>query len=324
MENKEVAKLIREIGSFLEIEGKEPRFKVQAYNRAAQSIETYSEHIENIAKENRLEEIPGVGSHIAAKIEEILETGTCKKLKELRKRIPIDLNGLMSIEGIGPRKIKILYDKLKIKNIEDLKKAAEEHKIQKIKGFAEKSENEILDNIEYSFSTRRFFLEEAEKIAFPIRDALKKIKGVEKIELAGSLRRRKITVGDIDILCVAKDAEKVMEKFVKLSQVEKVLSKGPTRSSVRLKNHIECDIRVVPKRSWGAALSYFTGSKEHNVKLRIIAKKYGWKLNEYGLFDKDENFIAGRTEKELYRKLGLKYVPPEERETAETIKELKK
>ena len=324
MRNKEVAQVLEEIGYRLEIDGKEPRFKIQAYARAARTIEGLAQAIEEIAANKKLEDIEGIGSSIAKKIEEILTTGTCKKLEELRKQVPLDVQGLMSIEGLGPKKIKTLYQKLKIKNVDDLKKAAQEHKIRELEGFGEKSEQDILANIEYSLGNRRFYLAEAEAVAEPLVAALRKLPGVEQFEVAGSIRRKKITIGDIDILCVAQNPDAVMDSFVSLPQVREILSKGHTRSSVRLKNHIETDIRVIPKKSWGAALNYFTGSKEHNVELRRIAKRKGWKLNEYGLFDNNEKFIAGRTEEELYHKLGLEYVAPEQRETTESIKALKK
>ncbi|MEM2935010.1 MAG: DNA polymerase/3'-5' exonuclease PolX, partial [Candidatus Thermoplasmatota archaeon] len=299
-----------EIADLLEIEGVE--FKPRAYRKAAQNIESFSIDIEELYKKNELKNIPGVGKSIEEKIREYLETGRISKLEEMRKRIPIDIESLSKIEGLGPKMIKALYEQLGVKNLDDLEKAAREGKIRKLKGFGEKTEKNIIENIEIARRRQERFL-----LGFALKDALEiidLIKGhVEKISLAGSIRRRKETIGDVDILAVANDAKKIMDIFTSMKKVEKVIAKGDTKSSVRLYGGLQVDLRIIDKESFGSALQYFTGSKEHNIELRKIAIKKGYKLNEYGLFENDLR-IAGQDEEEVYKKLGMQWIPPEMRE----------
>ncbi|MEM1513298.1 MAG: DNA polymerase/3'-5' exonuclease PolX [Candidatus Thermoplasmatota archaeon] len=310
MKNQEVAKLLYEIADLLEIEGVE--FKPRAYRKAAQNIESYSIDIEELYKKNELKSIPGVGKSIEEKIKEYLETGKISKLEELRKKIPIDIESLSKVEGLGPKMMKALYEQLGVKNLDDLEKAAREGKIRHLKGFGEKTEKNILENIEIAKKRQERFL-----LGFALRDALEIIdllkEHVEKISLAGSIRRRKETIGDVDILAVANDAKKIMDIFTGMKKVEKVIAKGDTKSSVRLYGGLQVDLRIVDKESFGSALQYFTGSKEHNIELRKIAIKKGYKLNEYGLFENDLR-IAGENEEEVYKKLGMQWIPPELRE----------
>ncbi|HEC88245.1 MAG TPA: DNA polymerase/3'-5' exonuclease PolX [Thermoplasmata archaeon] len=310
MKNQEIAKILYEIADLLEIEGVE--FKPRAYRKAAQNIESLSVEIEELYEEGKLEKIPGVGKSIAGKIKEYIETGKVKKLDELRKKIPIDIESLSNVEGLGPKMIKTLYEKLGVKNINDLEKVAREGKIRELKGFGERIEKKIIENIEIARTRKhRFLLGFVLPEAYAIIDEIKPY--VKKIDLAGSIRRRKETIGDIDILAVSNNVEKVMNVFTGMKRVEKVLAKGITKSSIRLKSGVQVDLRVVEKESFGSALQYFTGSKEHNVELRKIAIKKGYKLNEYGLF-KGEERIAGENEKEVYKALGMQWIPPELRE----------
>lgn len=310
MKNQEIAKILYEIADLLEIEGVE--FKPRAYRKAAQNIESLSVDIEELYEKNKLEKIPGVGKSIAGKIKEYIETGRIKKLDELREKIPVDIESLSNVEGLGPKMIKTLYEKLGVKNIEDLERVAKEGKIRELKGFGEKIERKIIENIEIARTRKHRFL-----LGFVLPEAnaiIEELKPyVNKIDLAGSIRRRKETIGDIDILAVSDNVEKVMDVFTGMKRVEKILAKGMTKSSVRLKSGVQVDLRVVERESFGSALQYFTGSKEHNVELRKIAIKNGYKLNEYGLF-KGEERIAGEDEEGVYKALGMKWIPPELRE----------
>ncbi|HRY76897.1 MAG TPA: DNA polymerase/3'-5' exonuclease PolX [Candidatus Paceibacterota bacterium] len=325
LENFEIAKILREISEYLEMQ--DVPFKPQAYSKAASGIEEIDTPLEDIYKNGglkALEDIPGVGVSIAEKIEELLKTGHSQYYEELKKKTPVDLASLTSVEGIGPKSIKKLYEKLKIRNLADLEKASQEGKIRKLSGFGAKSEENILKSIEFlKQGGQRFVL----GFVFPqievILERLKKIKGVEKISVAGSARRMKETIGDLDILIVSENSGPVMDFFVTMPEVQQVLAHGETKSMVRLRNGMDADLRVVAKKSFGAALNYFTGSKEHNVALREIAIKKGYKLNEYGLFKfKAQNsklktkeiMIAGEIEEELYQALGMDYIEPEMRE----------
>lgn len=320
MKNSEIAKLLREIAVYLEM--KSIKFKPQAYEKAAYSVETLDIDIEEFLKKNGkegLEKLPGIGVSIAEKIIEYLKTGKIKELEKLKKETPVDIETLISIEGVGPKIVYKLYKKLKIKNLKDLEKAAKEHKIKNLAGFGEKSEEKILKGIEFvKQGGGRFLLGAVIPIVEQLTDYLEKNKSVKKVVVAGSYRRKKETIGDIDILAISKNPKKVMEHFVKFSEIVHIYAKGETKTMVRLKNGIDADLRVVLEESFGAALSYFTGSKEHNIKLRELAIKKEWKLNEYGLY-KNEKQIAGKTEEEIYEKLGMQYIEPEMRENTGEI-----
>lgn len=316
MSNLELAKLLRLIGLYLEI--KEVPFKPQAYQKAAYSIESLDQDIKFFFEKNGkegLENLPGVGKSIADKIIEYLETGTINELEILKKEIPIDLETLTRIEGVGPKIVYKLYKSLGIKNINDLEKACLNHKIRTLPGFGEKSEEKILKGIQfYKEGGGRFLLGHIFPLVEELVSYLKKNKFINQVVAAGSYRRRKETIGDLDILVTSSKNIEVMDYFIRFSEIDHIYAKGPTKTMVRLKNGLDVDLRVVKKESFGAALAYFTGSKDHNIQLREIAIKKGWKLNEYGLFDQKDKLIAGKTEEEIYDKLGMQYIPPEMRE----------
>ena len=317
MKNQEIAEVFYEIATLLEMED-EP-FKPRAYRKAAQNIESLTVDIEEIAEKNQLEAIPGVGKNIASKIREYLETGTVKKLEELRKKTPVDIKNLMLVEGLGPKKIVKLYKELKIKNLDDLEKAAKSGKIRDLGGFGEKTERNILENIVFARQRHtRFLLGYALPEAYEIVEQLKK--HVKKIEIAGSLRRKKETVGDVDILAVSDNPDETMKVFTSLNKIEKVIAVGETKSSIRLTGGLQVDLRIVEDKSFGSALQYFTGSKNHNIEMRKIAIKKGFKLNEYGLFRKEKQ-IAGENEKEVYNTLKMEWIPPELRENQGEIEQ---
>ncbi len=320
MTNQELAKIFFEIAGFLDALGVD--FKPAAYRRAALAIEELEENAADIYKKgglNALEDIPGVGASIAQKIEEYILKKKIAYYDELRRQLPVDLAELTSVQGIGPRRAKILFRELKIKNLEDLEKAAKAHKIAALAGFGENSERNILQGIDFRKKSRgRFLLGEAMPLAADIVERLAKLEQVEKVDFVGSLRRRKETIGDIDILAIVKAADgeseaAVMDFFTSMPGVEKIWSKGGTKSAVRMAGGFNVDLRVLPLESYGAAKQYFTGSKDHNIALRRLAQERGLKLSEYGLF-KGEKMVAGRTENEIYEYLGMDYVEPELRE----------
>lgn len=315
MINQQVAKVFEDTADFLEM--KDVPFKPRAYRRAAVSIRSLEKDLREIYKKggvSALEEIPGVGKSFALHIEEFIKTGKIKGHEELKKKMPAHVAELVAIEGVGPKIVKKLYEHLKVKTLVDLERAARAHKIQKIKGLGPKAEQNILEGLAIvKKRPKRFLLGYVLPDAWEIKEALKKFPGVREVEPAGSIRRGKETVGDIDILAIAKSPKRVIDFFVKLPQVGKVIAHGPTKGAVILKSGIDCDLRVLKPESYGAALMYFTGSKAHNIKLRQMALKHDWKLSEYGLFSR-KKMIAGRTETEVYKKLKLPFIEPELRE----------
>jgi len=315
VKNQEIAKIFYEIADYLEMEG--VAFKPYAYQKAAITLETLEEDVEEIYKKGgikALEEIPGVGESIALKIEEYLKTGRIKGYEKLKKKTPINLEEIIAVEGMGPKKAKVLYQKLGIRNLKDLEKTARAHKIASLFGFGEKTEKNILEGIAFlKRSKGRFLLGEILPKVKEVYEKFKSLKEVEKIDPAGSVRRMKETIGDVDFLVISKNPEKVMDFFVSLPGVIKIWGKGTTKASIRMKEGFDMDIRVVPDRSYGSALQYFTGSKEHNIATRKIAIDRGFKLSEYGLF-RGSKMIAGADEKEIYQKLGMEWIPPEMRE----------
>jgi DNA polymerase (family 10) len=319
MDNSGVAAIFYEVADILDLQG--VAFKPNAYRRAARSIEALEEDISKLAEEGRLVEIPGVGESVAKKIQEIIETGRLSYLEKLRQQIPQGLLRILEIPEVGPRTAMLLNRELGIENIDQLKKAAEEHRLRSLKGFGEKSEEKILQGIKTLESKgTRMLLGEAYPIGAAYVEYLKSRVSVERVSVGGSLRRGKDTVGDIDILVGEDNPLEVMEVFASYPLVQAILMKGPTKSSVVLKSGIQVDIRVVETRSWGAALVYFTGSKDHNVAIRSIGVQLGLKLNEYGVFERDSGkMIAGATEEDVYRALGLRWIPPEIREAGGEI-----
>ncbi|MBI2107954.1 DNA polymerase/3'-5' exonuclease PolX [Candidatus Woesearchaeota archaeon] len=315
MKNREVAELLNKIADYLEL--KEDAFRVRAYRKAALVIDGLSEDIAEIAKKGpeALEELPGIGEGIAGKIMDFLEHGKSKALEELKKKTPINMEELGEIGGVGPKTILKLYRKLSVKNVKDLEKAAKQGRIREIGGLGPTVEKNILKSIEFSKRSKgRALLGYALPLAEQIAEALRQLREVKRVDVGGSLRRRKETIGDIDILATSNAPEKVIDFFTKMPDVRQVLAKGPTKSSIRIED-VQADLRVLPDNIYGAALLYFTGNQQHNIGLRKIAIQKGMKLSEYGLFDKRTNrLLAGKTEEEVYKKLGMDYIEPEMRE----------
>jgi len=314
MDNKGVAAIFFEVADILDLQG--VTFKPIAYRRAARSIESLEEDLSKVASEGKLEEIPGVGKSVAKKIEEILKTGQLSYLNKIRTQIPAGLLELLSVPDVGPKTASSLFTELGISNLEQLKQAAEAHKLRNLKGFGEKTEERILQGIKTLESKgRRILLGEAYPVAEAYIDYLRLYAPAEFVSAAGSLRRGKETVGDIDILVGDDKPAGIMDAFVSYPEVKDVLMKGPTKSSIVLKNNLQVDIRCVETKSYGAALQYFTGSKDHNVSMRRIGVDLGYKLNEYGVYERDSGeMVAGATEEEVYKILGLPWIPPEMRE----------
>ena len=315
MINQEIANIFYEIAHFLEMEG--IQFKPYAYQKAAISLESLERDVRDIYREGGrkfLEKIPGVGESIAEKIEEYLKTGKIKYYQDLKRKTPVKMQDLTAVEGLGPKKVKTLYQKLGIRNIKDLEKAVKAHKIAPLFGFGEKTEKNILEGIAFlKRSKGRFLLGEILPKVKEVYKKLKNLKEVEKVNPAGSARRMKETIGDVDFLVISKNPSRVMDFFVSLPGIVRIWGKGTTKASVRMKEGFDMDIRVVPARSYGSALQYFTGSKEHNIAIRRIAMDKGLKLSEYGLFH-GPKMIAGKTEEEIYKALGMEWIPPEMRE----------
>jgi len=315
--NSEVADIFNRIADLLDIKGENP-FRVRAYRNAARAVGGLSRSVADLVQTGEdLTVLPGIGKDLAQKIKEIVETGTLPFLEKLRASLPPQLPELLKIQGMGPRKVKALYETLGISSPEELKRAAKEKRIRGLPGFGEKTEQGILEELERmekrAAGKERRMLAEVEPVAEALLAYLRQDKGVVSLEAAGSYRRRRETVGDLDILAACRKGNKAMERFVNYEDVEKVLSRGETRSSVLLRSGFQVDLRVVPRSSFGAALHYFTGSKEHNIAVRKLGVKKGLKINEYGVF-RGEKRVAGRTEEEVYRAVGLPYIEPELRE----------
>ena len=315
---------MRDLGFLTEMTEEDPnvQFRARAYYRAADTIASLSENVTDIYDKygvNGLLEIPSVGKAIASKIEEYLKTGKMQHLEELKAKVPINIDELYRIEGMGPKTIKMFYDKLQIKNLADLEKAATEGKLKTLPGFTEKKEQDIFKQIEFFKRGKgRLIIGEVYPLVKQIEKRLQHIAGVKNAAAAGSIRRMKETIGDIDYLVAASDPEQVIDFFVKMPEVQEILGMGRAKAFVKLASGIDADLLVVPEESWGSALQYFTGSKEHSVQLRKIAISKGLRLNEWGVFKGDKR-VAGKTEEEVYKILGLHWIPPEMRENAGEI-----
>lgn len=320
MNNREISRILFEIGEYLAMEN--TPFKPQAYNRAGAVIKNLDEEISEIYGRGGLkavEALAGIGESIALKIESLIKTGRLPYYEKLKKEMPVDLTELLRVEGLGPKRVKELYHRLKIKNIDELALAAGQGKVRNLEGFGEKTEKNILRGIEFvRKSGQRFVLGWLMPEIKKIEEGLRKIKEARLVSLAGSTRRRKETVGDIDILAASNDPKPIIDYFVSMKGVGYVYAKGKTKAAIRIEPGVDVDLRVVVPQSYGAALLYFTGSKNHNIALRKLAQEKGFKLNEYGLF-KGNRRIAGATEEEIYQKIGLAYIPPEIREDAGEI-----
>ncbi len=333
--NPDIARILFEIGEYLEMQ--QTPFKPRAYQKASDVISAMQEEVSTLYARGGLKAllaIPGVGQAIAEKIQELLETGKLRYYEQLKKKTPVNLAELSSVEGLGPKRIQMLYQKLKVRNLKDLEKAAKAGKISALPAFGKKSEGNILKGIEFVKSSGgRAILGFMTGAIAMLEQRLQKLKFVDQAIVAGSARRKKETIGDIDILATSKKPRQVIEFFIKMPEVGHVYAAGDTKANVRFKNGMDVDLRVVPHESYGAALHYFTGSKDHNVAVRELALKKGMTLNEYGLFKvkgqrsppkadpplaekvKTKGVrIAGKTEEEVYRALGLNYIEPELRE----------
>jgi DNA polymerase (family X) len=317
LKNFEIARILHEIAIYQEMKGE--KFKPRAYEKAALYIGSLNDDLGIIYKKGGIKalmQLPGIGKSIAEKLVELIQTDELTYYEQLKRQIPVDLTTLSSIEGMGPKKVKVLYEKLGITNIEELEKAIRERKVRALQGFGETSEQKILKGIEFHKKSHggRFILGFVLNTFEDILQRLKSLDTVKNAQLAGSARRMKESIGDADFLASSDKSEKVMDFFTSMPEVAYIHTKGRTKSTVRLKSGINCDLRIVPEESFGATLQYFTGSKQHNVVLRTIALHKGYKLNEYGLYDKRNKQIAGRTEESIYSRLGLPFITPELRE----------
>ncbi len=315
VKNREIAAILYEMAELLELHA-ENRFKIVAYSRAARAIESLKEDIVQVCREKRLQSIPGVGKAIAQKVEEYLRTGRIQSHQELLAQTPSGQAELLKISGLGPKTINMLHEKLNISNLDELEKAAVEHRIRRLPRMGETREKNIQRSIErYKKRSQRILYSTAEPIVNEILTYLGGIAGLEHITAAGSFRRGKETVGDIDILATATSPEEVVASFVRMPMVEEVLAKGPTKASVIVQETIQVDLRIVEHRSYGTVLQYFTGSKDHNVRMRQLALGRGYSLSEYSLTRlADSQDLFYETEEEVYGALGLQYIPPEMRE----------
>ncbi len=310
VQNAEIASMFDQTADLLEIKGENP-FRVRAYRKAARTVEGLPQSVRSLlAAHEDLSELPGIGKDLAGKIADIVASGHFELLDQLKKKMPGELGEMASLPGLGPKRIKLLYDEVKVRTLDDLKRAIQKGKLHGLHGFGPVVEKKLAAALEKPVAEKRFKLAvaeaEAEALVAFLRD-----KG--RVVVAGSYRRRRDTVGDLDILVTSKHGAAVGDKLVGYDSVAEVLAQGPTRTTVVLRSGIQVDLRAVPDASYGAALMYFTGSKAHNIALRNIANDHKWKLNEYGLFS-GKRRIAGATEEEIYKKLGLAYIPPEMRE----------
>lgn len=312
--NTEIAAAFEQLADLLEIENANT-FRVRAYRNAALTLRTYGKSMANLLEAGEdLSKLPDIGKDLANKIKIMIDTGKLPLLDKVKSRTPAALSDLLRIQGLGPKRVRTLYKELQIQNMDDLKHAAINGKIRELEGFGKKTEQLIKQGVEKFIRTeRRTKLSMAEDIAIPLIDYLKSSSGIKEIILAGSYRRCKETVGDLDILITAKKNAPIMDRFTDYDEVADVISKGKTRSTVLLRSGLQVDLRVVPQVSFGSALQYFTGSKSHNIAVRKLGAKKGYKINEYGVFENDKR-IAGKTEAEVYEKVGLPYIPPELRE----------
>ncbi len=312
--NADVAAVFEEIADLLEIEGSNP-FRIRAYRNAARTLRDLPHEVGTMIDEGEdLTALPGIGEDLAGKIKEIVETGTAAALEEHRKKVPKTLTELLRIPGLGPKRVKALYHDLGIRTLDQLQKAAQNGRVRSIQGFGEKTERYILDHLKKrAGEEKRFHLAVAAQYAEALIAYLKESPGVRQVVAAGSYRRAKETIGDLDILVAAGSGSPVMDRFLSYPEVEEILAHGVTKASVRLACKLQVDMRVVPETSYGAAIQYFTGSKAHSVTLRQLAQQRGLKLNEYGVFKGDQS-VAGVTEESVYAAVGLPWIPPELRE----------
>lgn len=320
MHNEEVARIFNAIADMLEIKGDNP-FRIRAYRRAAENIAGLAEDVATLIEQDTLEEIPGIGKDLAGKIREIVTTGTLQEYEKLTTQVPPGLVEILQVPGIGPKTARLLHEERGIDSIGKLEAAARAGSLRGLPGIKAKTEENILRGIEMrKRASGRMPLALALPLSEEIITRLRQVKGVGRIQCAGSVRRMKETVGDIDILAISSAPARVMDAFVAVPLVQRVLAKGDTKSSVMTRQGIQVDVRVVEPEAYGAALAYFTGSKTHNIRLRDMARKKGLKLSEYGIFEeRTGKRIGGREEEEIYEILGLPVIPPELREDSGEI-----
>jgi DNA polymerase (family 10) len=328
MENREIAAVFEEISNLMKIIQDDPKwtFKAAAYDRAKRALEGFPERLEDIARDpnRKLTDIPGIGEDLAKKIVELIETGKSKYHQEQLAKVPASLLELLQLQTVGPQKVRLFYKQAGIKSIDDLEAAVKAGRLRNLPGMSVKSEENILKALEvYRRAAGRFRLDTASETAQQLTRYLEEFEGVEKVTPAGSLRRGPETVGDLDLLVTGRDHPGIADHFAQFPGVAQLLAKGEDKVSVKLQNDLQVDVRLLDRESYGAALQYFTGSKEHNVALRERAKKRGWKLSEYGLFQ-GEQALARRTEEEIYAKLNLPWIPPELRENLGEIEAAEK
>lgn len=315
MQNAAIAALFDEYAELLELQGANP-FRVRAYRNAARTLENLPQAVADLLEQPQhdLTQLPGIGKDLAEKIETIVHSGSLPQLEELRAQFPPDVVKMLRIPGMGPKKVATLLEQLHIRTLAELREACEAGRVGQLKGFGKKTEQAILEGLNLvEESGRRVLLSVAQAAAEAIVTDLRQVPGVQQVEVAGSCRRRKETCGDLDVLAVARDAERIMDRLAAHPDVEKVLARGETKQRVKLRSGLELDLRVVPESSYGAALQYFTGSKEHNIVIRRRAQERGLKVNEYGVF-RGDHYLAGRTEEEVYAAVDLPWIPPELRE----------
>ena len=312
--NTDIAEIFSEIADYLEIAGDNP-FKIRAYRNASRTVQELGSELQGmVANKEDLTALPGIGKELAAKILEIIETGTTRALEKLQERVPGDVRQILRLPNLGPKRARILYHDLNIRDLEQLKNAAAEGRIQSLPGFGKKTEKQILQAVKArTEEERRYKLDAVRPVVDSLQDYLKSVAGVNQVVVAGSYRRSRETVGDLDILVTAEKNSPVMEGFVAFDGVVRVLSHGSTRSSVLLRSGLQIDLRLVDQQCIGAALQYFTGSQAHNIAVRQLGRQRGLKINEYGVF-KFEDRVAGETEASVYEALGLALIPPELRE----------
>jgi DNA polymerase (family 10) len=316
VENKSIADILTEIADILDIQGENP-FRVRSYRNAARTIADMGQSVRAMVQAGEdLEQIPGIGKSLQEKIEEIVSTGKCGFLEELRAKVPPGVTELLKLEGLGPKKVKLLYDELGVDSVDRLEKSAQAGKLRDLPGMGLKTEEKVLKSIEqYRAGMGRFKLSVGFTYAQALLEYLKGLPGLKRLDPAGSFRRHRETIGDLDLLAICGRGCKVMDRFTTYGDVAEVISEGETKSSVRLKCGLQVDVRVLEEESYGAALHYFTGSKAHNVAIRERAKDLGLKVSEYGVFRaKDEKRLSGANEEDVFKAVGLPFIPPELRE----------
>ncbi|MBN1268279.1 MAG: DNA polymerase/3'-5' exonuclease PolX [Kiritimatiellae bacterium] len=322
--NADIVAMFEEIADLLDIKGENP-FRIRAYRNAARTIQDLGRDLRDMVAQGKdLTELQGIGDDLARKIREVVETGRMQALEKLRREMPPGITDFLRIPGLGPKRVKTLHKVLKIGSLAQLEEAARAGKVRVLDGFGEKTEKNILDSIAaHADTARRFLRAHTISYAEALVAHLADVAGVKKVEVAGSYRRAKETVGDLDILCMADAGDPVMERFVAYDEVQDVLARGETKSSVILRSGIQVDLRVVEEKSFGAALHYFTGSKAHNIAIRKLGQQKGLKVNEYGVFE-GEKYLVGKTEDEVYAKVDLPWIPPELREDLGEIEAARK